>query len=409
MKRKILVLMSALTFVTSTGCNGSESAAASSNLSIVDKVKATVVSFSDIAKHWAKGAIEKAIEKGYVDGYEDGTFRADNNVSRAEFIKLVVTALNEPVNGSSSGSDWATPYIAAAKKKGILLDADFPLDKINEPITRMEMSRIAVRATKKELQNPAIYMDDASFMYNATKTGLIQGLAGGELGIDKLTTRAQSVTIIERILSVNSGEKLPVDKVAIGQAELKIRRTNIFSMIPIFGGVQDDGHTWSPEKLVVETPDGKYKGEIDQVIAIDIEDSNDPNRSLLGDISELHWYDGGDYYDKMPKVKDYPKSYVILVQSHTVFNNDTNSYSGRYGLGLGIYGFRSPDEKAFNSGTLNKLTPIFRERMGDMAAYIVPKEGATAPMGINLKVNVPARPPVDDLTHTITTIQPLKQ
>ncbi len=50
----------------------------------------------------------------------------------------------------------------------------------DEPITRQEMSRVIVRATNIELQKSEVSMDDRSFLYNATRKGLIQGHAKGE-------------------------------------------------------------------------------------------------------------------------------------------------------------------------------------------------------------------------------------
>lgn len=54
------------------------------------------------------------------------------------------------------------------------------------PISRLEMAMIAVRATDPTFQNKAVQIDDKSVMYNATKVGLIQGLAYGELGPERL-------------------------------------------------------------------------------------------------------------------------------------------------------------------------------------------------------------------------------
>ncbi|MDQ0896200.1 MULTISPECIES: S-layer homology domain-containing protein [unclassified Paenibacillus] len=362
--------------------------------------------FADMRDHWAKKAVATAIAKKYVDGYSDGSFRPENYVTGAEFIKMIVTASELKVSGSTEGSQWFVPYIKAAVEKGLVREEAITASFLENPITRLEMSKVAVRSTDPSLQQKHVSLNDQGVMYTAVNKGLIQGLSGGELAPEGKTTRAQSVTIVERVLTLNNGEKLPVDKVAIGQAELQLKRTNMFSMIPMFTAQQNEGLTWLPEKLTYATPDGKYKGEIDQVVAIDMEDANDPNRHLLGDINELHWFDQTERSGKeMPLVKDYPKSYVILVKSHTVFNNDTESYPGRYGLGMSFTGFKIPDEKAFHNGTLNTLTSVFKNRFGDMGAFILPKDGAEAPRGIDIQIFVPAKPPVKDMTHTITSLQ----
>ncbi|MDR3294432.1 MAG: S-layer homology domain-containing protein, partial [Clostridiales Family XIII bacterium] len=58
--------------------------------------------FTDVAAgHWAKNYIESAALKGWVIGYPDGTFRPDNNLTRAEIVTVVNNMLgrdNNPVN-----------------------------------------------------------------------------------------------------------------------------------------------------------------------------------------------------------------------------------------------------------------------------------------------------------------------
>jgi len=366
--------------------------------------------FPDTRDHWSKSAVAMAVNHKYVDGYSDGTFRPENHVTGAEFVKMIVTASGLKVEGATEGSQWFAPYVRAAVEKGLVREESMTNDFLQTPISRLEMSKVAVRATDVSLQQKHVSLNDQGVMYTAVNKGLIQGLSGGELAPNGTTTRAQSVTIVERVLSLNAGEKLPIDKTAVGQAELQLKRTNIFSMIPIFTATQNKGYEWSPEKLAYETPDGKYKGEIDQVVAIDMEDPNDPNRHLLGDLDGVRWFDhSGRPGDQMPLVKDYPKSYIVLVKSHTVFNNDTESYPGKYGLAMSFDGFEIPDKAAFNSGTLNTMTLIFKNRFGDMGAFIIPKEGAVAPRGVDISISVPAKPPVSIQSHVITSLQRFEQ
>ena len=50
--------------------------------------------FSDIAGHWAKSNILAAAKMGFIDGYPDGTFRPDNNITRAETVRIISNVLN---------------------------------------------------------------------------------------------------------------------------------------------------------------------------------------------------------------------------------------------------------------------------------------------------------------------------
>jgi hypothetical protein len=359
--------------------------------------------FADMRDHWAKKAVATAIVKKYVDGYGDGSFRPENYVSTAEYIKMVVTATQLPVVGNTDGREWYVPYVKAAVEKGIVREDSISTDSINKPISRLEMSKIAVRATDPTLQQKYVSINDQGAMYTAASKGLIQGLANGELAPDGSTTRAQSVTIIERILSLNSGDKLETDKLAISNAELAFKRTNLFSMIPVFGGKQAETSSWTPDKLVLETADGLFKGEVDQAVAIDMSNPNDPNREMLGDINELHWFAPGKK-GAMPLVKDYPDSYIILVKSHVEYVKDTNAYSDTIGLSFSIYGFKSPDETALAKGELNNLSQVFKNKRGDMSAYILPKTGFSTDEYISISLSAPARPPYSNNAHTLTTI-----
>jgi hypothetical protein len=45
--------------------------------------------------------IETAFNEGIISGYADGTFRPQNNVTRAQFVKMVVTAFGIPIDTSN--------------------------------------------------------------------------------------------------------------------------------------------------------------------------------------------------------------------------------------------------------------------------------------------------------------------
>jgi hypothetical protein len=85
----------------------------------------------------------------------------------------------------------------------------------NEPITRVEMAKVAVRATGKEPQTANSLLDDSLAMLDAVKKGILQGLSNGVLAPRETTTRSQALTIVERMLQVNGGASLPVDELAL--------------------------------------------------------------------------------------------------------------------------------------------------------------------------------------------------
>ena len=233
---------------------------ASLMVSILPVSGATVSVLSDISSHWGKGGIEQAVFKGYVNGYPDGTFQPDKQVTRAEFVKMVVDALKLP--HVQQGSPWYQPYVAASIEFDIHNEVDFKSD-YNQPLTRMEMARIAVRAVDEEMRDPKSIVNDDSFMYKATTKGIIHGMGNGELVPEGFSTRAQAVAVIERILALHEGKTLPTDQTAIDNAKIKLTKNNLF----LFGFT--DIVTFP---VTVEDPSG-YKITIHSMYAYDVEGS----------------------------------------------------------------------------------------------------------------------------------------
>jgi hypothetical protein len=56
---------------------------------LIGKIK---LSLTDIAGHWAESNIKKLVSLGAISGYPDGTFRPNNNITRAEFVTVLVKA-----------------------------------------------------------------------------------------------------------------------------------------------------------------------------------------------------------------------------------------------------------------------------------------------------------------------------
>lgn len=262
-------------------------------------VEATSI-FSDINGHWAQTSIEGAVQQGYVDGYPDGSFKPDANVTRAEFIKLVDTALHVSVPTAPPGDAWYVPYINAAVNAGFHQWSDFTNGDWNTSLTRIEMARIVVRAALGDTNT-----DDRKWMYLATKAGLINSMDNtGTLGEDETTTRAQSVSVIERILSIKRGQTLPVERHAVSRAEVAWHGTNIYSMLPrYFNPKYQDRFDIS--KAQWDSSNGNYHEELVSYIVVDLDDPNDP---FKGEIEGMKFtyptFDGNkekDNVDVAPK------------------------------------------------------------------------------------------------------------
>ncbi|MBY0217904.1 S-layer homology domain-containing protein [Paenibacillus illinoisensis] len=345
----------------------------------VPNVQAATTQFSDVkSNHWGASAITNGVSKGYVDGYTNGTFKPDASVTRAEFVKMVVSAME--LETTLSSGKWYTEYVDAASRAGLYTSADFNNSEAawTKVMTRDEMARVAARAigeTSKE---------EDKWMYLATKAGLIKGVGIGQVAPKGLTTRAQAIVVIERILSKNTGSSLDVDKYAMGSAEIAWHGTNIFTVMPemwvtterqLQQARKSVEEMWNEESMTITSKDGLYQGKLDALIAIDLNDPNDPNLGLIKPINTLKWFNlRPDIKDLM--VKDQKNSYVLYFKGGTVFNKDPKRYNTYDHLKFRVDGFDSPDFEAFaDKGVLNMAASLYRDRLNDIPAVIIPKTG----------------------------------
>jgi hypothetical protein len=102
--------------------------------------------FSDVdANHWANQYIDSLSNSGVINGYEDGTYRPQNSVTRAEFMKLMVCSdpkmernakFNTPDENRANWYDPYTNYIRYLK----LSSYNYLPEEFNQPITRVEIA-----------------------------------------------------------------------------------------------------------------------------------------------------------------------------------------------------------------------------------------------------------------------------
>lgn len=112
-------------------------------------VKSNFTDFND--SHWAYKAVDYLKSYGIVSGYSDGTFKPENNITRAEFVKMIVSALELETGNYTegfsdvSGSDWFAPYVALAEHYNIVYGNENGEFRPNENITRQDAAVIAYR------------------------------------------------------------------------------------------------------------------------------------------------------------------------------------------------------------------------------------------------------------------------
>lgn len=179
--------------------------------------------FSDIQSHWAYKEIMELSAANIVNGFKDGTFKPTGNVTREEFLKMLVELRKLPkVSSAVPFNDvkperWSVPYIAAGLTNGILLLADFPDGfKPSQPITRNEMAVWIVRALQlppqKEEKLLGNVKDQADIKWNrdlieaALGTGIIRGNPDGTFKGGNNSTRAEAAVMLVRALHYSPGQ-----------------------------------------------------------------------------------------------------------------------------------------------------------------------------------------------------------
>ena len=178
--------------------------------------------FSDIdEKHWAYGAVEYLYGKGAVTGYADGSFKADENVTRAEFVTMAVKLFGmESAEGAEmnftdvSDKDWFYETVKTAASGGLILgDADGSF-RPGEKITRQEIAVILnryIEKTGKNLKkvNSATVFEDADEIANwafesiarLQRSGIVNGTSDGSFKPNNNASRAETAAMLYRLMT----------------------------------------------------------------------------------------------------------------------------------------------------------------------------------------------------------------
>lgn len=112
---------------------------------------ASAFAYTDTDVYPFGGAINYLTDQGVVQGYSDGTFRPENTINRAEFLKTVVGAVTtEELTGSFCFSDvndeWFAPYVCTAKDMGIVDGYPDGTFLPANPVNLVEALKIVVNA-----------------------------------------------------------------------------------------------------------------------------------------------------------------------------------------------------------------------------------------------------------------------
>ncbi|WP_409344193.1 S-layer homology domain-containing protein [Paenibacillus sp. MBLB4367] len=181
--------------------------------------------FSDIKSHWAKANIELLASKLIVEGTAADIFEADRNITRAEFAALVTRSLGLTASATSAtyftdvkAGEWYTGVVAAAKAAGLIDGYEDGSFKPNASITREELAAMVVRALKFAGQDTTVSASEQAALLAkftdankivwakneiaaAVKAGIVDGMTDTTIASNENATRAQSATMLKRLLS----------------------------------------------------------------------------------------------------------------------------------------------------------------------------------------------------------------
>ena len=113
--------------------------------------------FSDTNGHWAADVIERMNVLGIVNGFEDGSFRPDETVTRAEFAKMMITALGKKITLTAAEGevfadvqpqDWYYDYVKSASAERIVMGYDGRFAP-NDAVTREDAAVMLYRCMQK--------------------------------------------------------------------------------------------------------------------------------------------------------------------------------------------------------------------------------------------------------------------
>lgn len=184
------------------------------------------VKFADVTNSWAKDAINNMGSRTVVSGVDSVNYEPDRNVTRAEFVVIIVRALGLEQGMGTNGfndvknADWYCGSIETATVYGLITGHDNGTFRPNDKITREQTMVIIARAMGITKLNPeltnrtnrevaellipfadSVLADDwaKSSIAACLKTGVLTGRTSTTLGLTETITRAEVAVIVQRL------------------------------------------------------------------------------------------------------------------------------------------------------------------------------------------------------------------
>ena len=178
--------------------------------------------FNDMAGfQWAKDAVYSLRSMGIVSGSDSGVFRPQDNITREEFVKLIVLAFDLQPAGDiymqfadADAGQWYYPYLQIGYSAGIIKGIDGNRFGVGEPISRQDAAVILHRCMMSEAgisSDYTAFSDGADISAYARESvaalyglGIISGYDDGTFRPMHSITRAEAAKLIYESISGDS-------------------------------------------------------------------------------------------------------------------------------------------------------------------------------------------------------------
>lgn len=213
--------------------------------------------FNDINDEDLNAAIDNLVSFGIINGYEDDTFKPDNNITRAEFSKMVVCATGYnyfvcEIDNSFADVDssyWGKDYIYIAKKLGIVNGTS---DTAFEPETNVTYEQ-AIKMVVCALGYGETAMEKGEYPIGyiqvAEELGILNGI---DFVQTDFATRKNIALIIDKALDVQYNEMYEYDnEIIVEKASITLREMHNMRLSNNFIEDEDYGNVDSDEENAV--------------------------------------------------------------------------------------------------------------------------------------------------------------
>lgn len=209
-------------------------------------------------------AINYVKSEGIVSGYDDGTYKPDNQINRAEFVKIIADAVftedqistctPTKIFSDVNTGDWFYPYICAASNNKIIDGYSDGSFKPGNYINFAEASKIIVNAFGYETSSKDVW-----YQQFVEKLEEFNAIPGSIYSVSKNISRGEMAEIIyrlkEEITDKSSMSFFSEDTETI-QTTTFLKSYRVKENADSYGIAQTSdngyvitGHTWTPSEL----------------------------------------------------------------------------------------------------------------------------------------------------------------